>query len=399
MPTTQLDARSVARSAIDKLRAGDAAGARALFEQLVAAGVADASVFHCLAQACGALGEHGAAVKAVDQALAIEPANVYSLLLKADLLSAAGDGRGATAFYKGALKAAPADAHRTPELDAELGRAQAMIAHYGELFSAHLAARLKSAGLDDSRASRRFGHSLDLLLGKRQVYPQSPRFFYFPGLPSIEFFERDDFPWLDKVEAAFEDIRTELRALMRDENAFEPYVQSEAGMPMLKQGGLHNNRDWSAFYLWKNGEFMADNAARCPRTLAALADVPLSAVPGRSPSILFSLLRPGARIPPHTGVLNTRMICHLPLIVPPGCALRVGNETREWVEGKAWVFDDSIEHEAWNNSGQTRVILLFEAWRPELSAIERELVTAMFGAIDDYNQDPRGKGQEWEWDL
>ncbi len=87
------------------------------------------------------------------------------------------------------------------------------------------------------------------------------------------------------------------------------------------------------------------------------------------------------------------MICHLPLIVPPGCGLRVGSETREWVEGKAWVFDDSIEHEAWNNSDQTRVILLFEAWRPELSAKERELVTAMFGAIDDYS------AVKAEWDM
>ena len=80
------------------------------------------------------------------------------------------------------------------------------------------------------------------------------------------------------------------------------------------------------------------------------------------------------------------MICHLPLIVPPGCSLRVGSETREWVEGKAWVFDDSIEHEAWNRSDQTRVILLFEAWRPELSTKERDLVTAMFGAIDGYSE-------------
>jgi aspartate beta-hydroxylase len=164
-------------------------------------------------------------------------------------------------------------------------------------------------------------------------------------------------------------------------------------VPTLHQGGLINNPDWSAFYLWKNGQFMADNAARCPRTLAALADVPLSSVPGRSPSVLFSLLRPGAHIPAHTGVLNTRMICHLPLIAPPGCFLRVGNEKREWVEGKAWVFDDSIEHEAWNTSGQTRVILLFEAWRPELTPKERDLVSTMFAAIDGYG------GARAEWDI
>ena len=394
MLSTSLDARTIARLAIDKMRAGDAAGARALFEQLVAAGVADASIFHCLAQACGAMGEQGAALAAIERALAMSPANVHSLLLKADLLAGANDARGATAFYKAALKAAPPPVQITPDLRADLQRAQGAIAMYANQFSAHLVEQLGAAGLDGSGETRRFAHALDLLLGKKEVYVQNPRFFYFPELPNIQFFERADFPWLDRVEAAAAAIRTELIEILRQDGAFEPYVQNEAGVPTLNQGGLINNADWSAFYLWKNGQFMADNAARCPRTLAALADVPMSSVPGRSPSVLFSLLRPGAHIPAHTGVLNTRMICHLPLIVPPGCYLRVGNDKREWVEGKAWVFDDSIEHEAWNTSDQTRVILLFEAWRPELTARERDLVTGMFGAIDGY-----GGGNAAAWDL
>jgi aspartyl/asparaginyl beta-hydroxylase (cupin superfamily) len=92
-------------------------------------------------------------------------------------------------------------------------------------------------------------------------------------------------------------------------------------------------------------------------------------------------------------MVNTRLICHLPLIVPQGCELRVGNETRQWVEGKAWVFDDTIEHEAWNRSAETRVILLFEIWRPELTAEERMLVDAMFTAIDDHS------GQKPQWEI
>jgi aspartate beta-hydroxylase len=387
MSTTSFDARAVARQAIDHLRAGDARAARVLFEQLVAAGVADASIHHCLAQACGALGEHGAALAAVERALALTPANPYSLMLKADLLAERGDARGATAFYKAALTAAPPAQQMPPDLRSELARAERLIAMYAEKFSSHLVSQLAAAGLDDGPSSRRFAHSLDLLLGKKEVFVQSPRFFYFPELPKIQFFERDACPWLDKVEAAFDEIRAELLAVLREDGLFEPYVQNEAGVPALNQGGLINNRDWSAFYLWKNGQFMADNAARCPRTLAALADVPISSVPGRSPSVLFSLLRPGAHIPAHTGVLNTRMICHLPLIVPPGCYLRVGNDKRECVAGKAWAFDDSIEHEAWNTSDQTRVILLFEAWRPELSHKERELVASMFQAIDSYGGD------------
>ena len=127
--------------------------------------------------------------------------------------------------------------------------------------------------------------------------------------------------------------------------------------------------------------------------MAALAGVPLNQLPNRSPSVMFSLLRPHARIPPHNGLINTRLICHLPLIVPPGCGFRVGNENRHWQEGKAWVFDDSIEHEAWNPSDQTRVILLFEIWRPELTEQERLLVQALFAAIDAQS------GQKPAWEI
>jgi aspartyl/asparaginyl beta-hydroxylase (cupin superfamily) len=153
-----------------------------------------------------------------------------------------------------------------------------------------------------------------------------------------------------------------------------------------------NNPAWSAFYLWKDGAVVADHAARCPKSMEALADAPLTQVKGRSPAVLFSLLRPGAHIPPHTGFVNTRLICHLPLIVPGGCRLRVGNDTRALVEGKAWLFDDTMEHEAWNDSDRTRVILLFEIWRPELIDEERRLVSAMFEAIDAH----RGTTPAWE---
>jgi aspartyl/asparaginyl beta-hydroxylase (cupin superfamily) len=153
-----------------------------------------------------------------------------------------------------------------------------------------------------------------------------------------------------------------------------------------------NNPAWSAWYLWKNGEPVAGHAERCPQTMHALRNAPLSRVPNRSPSILFSLMKPGAHIPPHNGLVNTRLICHLPLIVPGRCRFRVGNEVREWVTDRAWAFDDTIEHEAWNDSDQTRVILLFEIWRPELTLEEQRLVTGLFEAIDAYS----GTKPDWE---
>lgn len=189
---------------------------------------------------------------------------------------------------------------------------------------------------------------------------------------------------MDDIEGASDAIAAELKNVMEDEQAFRPYVEKALRRPRPDDDSMTDNRDWTAFYLWKDGEIVAENAARCPQTLRALEAVPQCRIAGRAPSILFSRLRPHARIPPHNGMINTRLICHLPLIIPGGCGFRVGNDVREWRPGHIWAFDDTIEHEAWNNSDETRVILIFEIWRPELSEEERVLVTTMLEAVDSY---------------
>src|SRR5216683_732290 len=325
-----------------------------------------------------------AALAAVDHALALEPRNLRALIMKADHLAAAGDARAASSFYRAAVDTAPPATQLPADLRNELERAQAMCERYAAQFAAYLRERLVARGLVERRSSGRFRDSLDILTGGKRIYFQEPRQYFFPGLPQIQFYDREDFPWLDKVEAATADIRAELIEILKQESAFKPYVEGNPRLPQTNPQGMLNNPEWSAFYLWKNGAIVPENAARCPKTLSALADVPLARVRSRSPSILFSLLRPGARIPPHTGEVNTRLICHLPLIVPDHCRFRVGNDTRVLAEGKAWVFDDTMEHEAWNGSERTRVILLFEIWRPELTMEERALVSAMFEAIDAY---------------
>jgi len=373
---------------IAALRKGDARKARESFERIVAVGQADASAYLGLAYACAGLADHAAARAAVDRALALEPRNLRALIMKADHLAAAGDARAASSFYRAAVNTAPPAEELPADLRNEVARAQAMCGRYAAQFEAFLRERLVARGLVEGRSTRRFRDSLDILTGGKRIYFQEPRQYFFPGLPQIQFYERGEFPWLDKVEASTADIRAELIEILKQESAFKPYVEGNANLPQTNPQGMLNNPEWSAFYLWKNGAIVPENAARCPKTLNALADAPMARVRGRSPSILFSLLRPGARIPPHTGEMNTRLICHLPLIVPDKCSFRVGNDTRAPVEGSAWVFDDTIEHEAWNGSDRTRVILLFEIWRPELSAEERALVSAMFEAIDAYNEEP-----------
>jgi tetratricopeptide (TPR) repeat protein len=377
-----IDARALAQSGAEALRRGDPRKARESFERIVAAGQADAATCLGLAHACRSLNEHSAAHAAIDKALALEPRNLRALILKADHLAAEGDERAASSFYMAAVKSAPPPNELPLDLRHELGRAQAMSERYAARFEAHLMGRLIGQGLVERPSTARFTRSLDILLGKKKVYYQQPHYYFFPELPQVQFYDRNDFPWLDRVEAATADIRAELTEVLKDPSKFKPYVQGDPRRPTHDPKGMLNNPDWSAFYLWQEGKIVQENAARCPATMNALAAVPLSRVKNRSPSVLFSLLRPGARIPPHTGFVNTRLICHLPLIVPHDCGFRVGNDTRTPLEGKAWVFDDTMEHEAWNGSDQIRAILLFEIWRPELTEEERGLVSAMFEAID-----------------
>ncbi|MDE2149698.1 MAG: aspartyl/asparaginyl beta-hydroxylase domain-containing protein [Gammaproteobacteria bacterium] len=380
-PARPLDARALARAGMEALRTGDARAARQLFEQIGRAGRADAGVWLGLALACRSLKDETAKLAAIDKALALEPRNLRALIMKADHLAEVGDHRAASTFYSTAVKAAPAAGRLSPEMLAEVRRAQAMQERYSAEYVAHLHRQLAARGFDPDRSSRRFAQSLELLTGKKRIYRQEPLSYYFPELPQIQFYERRDFPWLDAIEAAAADIRAELLEILRDGRAFIPYVEGESNRPQQDYQGLLGNVGWSAFFLCKNGEIVPENAARCPRTMRALEHAPLTRIARRAPMILFSLLRPGVHIPPHTGYFNSRLICHLPLIVPDNCRLRVGNDTRYWQQDKAWVFDDTIEHEAWNGSDKVRVLLLFDIWRPELSAEERGLVQALFEAI------------------
>jgi aspartyl/asparaginyl beta-hydroxylase (cupin superfamily) len=119
--------------------------------------------------------------------------------------------------------------------------------------------------------------------------------------------------------------------------------------------------------------------------------LPLVRITGRGPTAFFSRLKPGTHIVPHHGATNTRLIAHLPLIVPPDCALRVGNDTRAVEAGRMMIFDDTLEHEAWNRSDQDRVVLIFDIWNPFLSATERELVTHMTQALAEFYPEPQHK--------
>ena len=307
--------------------------------------------------------------------------DLQSVLARADDYAARGDVRSAVIFYQEALKRARSSAAE-PSLLPALQRGQRFVQQAVEGFRGALQRAVDENKPDDALGQMRIEHALDMLKGDRKIYQQQPAVLYYPYLAQRQFFERDEFDWVAALESATPAIREEVLSLVSQGADFQPYVQDDPDRPRREFHGLHDDQGWTALYLWKDGKIVEDNARRCPRTMAALEKVPLSDIGSRTPAVLFSRLAPGAHIPPHSGMLNCRLICHLPLIVPPGCWLRVGNETREWEEGKLLIFDDSFEHEAKNPSDELRIILLFDIWRPEVGPGERAAISSIFDAID-----------------
>ena len=337
-----------------------------------------------------ARGDAAAAEAAADGILAGQPRHIPALVLKGDCLCGRGRDREAAVFYNTALRAASQAAAMTAASEAAARRAQQALAALQRRFEEHLERSLAASGFPAGRRPGRFEEAMEIVKGRRPPeirsdapFVQQPTTFFYPRLPQRQFYEPGEFPWLARIEAATAQIREELLSVLAQAGSFQPYMEQDPNGP-ANYNKLIGDPSWSAFFLVKEGRTVPGNAERCPRTVEALAEAPLPRIEGRAPNILFSLLRPGAHIPAHTGVVNTQLICHLPLIVPPGCRLRVGSETREWEEGKALVFDDSIEHEAWNTSSDTRVVLLFDIWRPELREDEKGALTALFSAVSGY---------------
>jgi aspartate beta-hydroxylase len=368
------------------MQRGEAAKARDLFQHATQADPGHPSLWSNLAASLNALGLPREETEAIERALALEPRHLASLLQKGALIEARGDVRNAARAYRNALAILPPGATPPPTVSAAVERARAAVRTDDAALADAIEERF--AAIRDRHGGgsyRRVDRCIEFLTGKRSRYTPQPTFMYFPEIPAVEFFERAEFPWLDAIEAAAEDIRTELTAvLVSDRAGLEPYIAYPEGVPLDRWKELNKSRRWSAYFLWNQGVAQPAHLARCPRTAQALKGAPQCDVAGRGPTAFFSILDAATRIPPHSGVTNTRLTVHLPLIVPPDCGFRVGSETREWVPGKAWVFDDTIEHEAWNRSDTPRAVLIFDIWNPYLSEAERDLVRAATEIVGTY---------------
>lgn len=358
----------------------DFPAARALLEQAVAATPDRLESWTKLAAMCRAAGDIDAALVAVSGALRADPYDFVSRLLKASLLERAGAGERAREAYGEALAQRPDPL--PPHLAATVAHAEAEYAIFvadteRRLAEATAAVSAHATSAEDARIARFRSN----IARTTRPFHSEPTHFHYPGLVEREFHDREDFPWLAGLEAATGAIAEEFDTVVNAERAeLVPYIQYSEDLPLRQWKALNQSREWTAIHLLRNGGRVDANARHCPRTMAALEAIPQPGVAERSPNAMFSLLAPGAHIPPHCGVANTRLVCHLPLIVPGGCWFRVGAETRQWRRGEAWVFDDTIEHEAANESDSLRVVFIIDCWHPGLSPTERGAVAAAMAA-------------------
>ncbi len=377
------DPRALNDAGMKALQSGDAREAARLFADAAAADPQASPLLLNLAKAHRAMGDDAGERRALQRALDNDQLDFMAQVRMAQLEERLGEAGPAHQRWSGILTMA-SELPVTPALTDLIDHARAYVAGRAALLADALEAELGDwRDRVDAVTVRRFGAAMDAVVGKRRIFHNECAGMHYPFLPADEYFDRDHFEWLDRAEAATDAIRAELLALLEGGgDHIVPYVSQDPGTPENKWTSLDRKTDWGAIYLWEYGVARPDILAACPHTTALLESLPLAAIPGRGPTAFFSVLKPHTRIPAHTGVSNVRSIVHLPLIVPDGCRFRVGGETREWREGAAWVFDDTIEHEAWNDSNEPRAILIFDVWNPYLRPEERALIADFMRAAD-----------------
>lgn len=337
-----------------------------------------------LATARRGLGDSKGERAALEGALAIDQTDLLALVRMAELHERLAEETPAAERWNAVLALSAGITDPSPEFVAILGHAKSYVAEQ-QLKLANAVDRALAEDLAKASATdrRRMRTAADAWLGRRRIYANQCEGLHYPFLPADEFFDRELFPWLGELEAAMPLILGELEAILAEpREGLAPYISLPPGVPPGKWSPLDGSLDWGAFHLWKEGERFDDACARAPRTAGLVESLPICLIKGRAPNVFFSILKAGSHIPPHTGVTNVRSVVHLPLIVPKKCEFRVGGEVRSWVPGEAFVFDDTIEHEAWNRSDRDRAVLIVDVWNPYLSDEERTMVCRLYEAAD-----------------
>ena len=336
------------------------------------------------------------ALDAFDRALGIEPVHFAARLHRGAALEQLGRTDDATAAYFGAIVAAQNrgkwrnDVTTPPGLRPAVKHAIAFVEAHRKRILMDLLRPLRAR--HGAASLSRVEQGLEIYLGERPAdYPdkrQFCKFFYVPGLRATPYYERELFPWHAELEKHTDTIREELRGVLDQPIGVEPFLGTNDNTLLKEQNllaGTRGEAQWNSFFFHRHGEVFEQNARRCPRTTEILASLPLVHIRGHAPEVLFSILTPGSHILKHHGVTNTRLVTHLPLIIPEDCAISVGGVEHAWQEGRCVTFDDTFEHEAWNKSDKVRAVMILDSWHPDLSEAEREAIALLVGGIGDFN--------------
>ncbi|WP_371181457.1 aspartyl/asparaginyl beta-hydroxylase domain-containing protein [Xanthomonas sacchari] len=343
----------------------------------------------CLAR----LGEHAQALPAFEHALQLAADAFLVRLWYAESLDALGRHDDALPMYFAAVRTAQAKGRwldqdtTAPELRARVVAAMRRIDQGRHaVFVAAIQPLLDRFG---EAALRRVMAALRIYLGL-QPRPaddgQHPTFLYIPELDPSPYLGAARFPWYDHLQDAAAGIVEEAHQVLASRQSVQPFLDfSNGASPQDYLVGQRGDGAWDAYFFFRHGQAYPENLQRCPRTAAALAQVPLTRIEGHAPEVLFSILAPGTTIKPHYGVTNARVVTHLPLIVPPDCALEVAGIAHAWEVGRLVTFNDTCLHQAWNHSDRVRVVTILDTWHPDLDEAETLALRQLVETIGAFN--------------
>jgi len=265
------DAAEANRLGLDSLRSGDARSAAAHFDRACRADPAAGELRINLATAHRLLGDDEAERAALEAALAIDQRNLMALVRLAQLHERLGEEGPAVQGWSAVLTLGRTIEEPSPELVQLLGHARSYVERQREGLAGALEAALAGElAVASARARRRVRAAADVMLGRRTVFANECHGLHYPFLPADEFFDREQFPWLETLEAATADIKSELEAILADRDpGLTPYVEQPSGVPENKWTPLDKSLDWGALHLWRNGERQEAACARAPKTAGA----------------------------------------------------------------------------------------------------------------------------------
>ena len=382
-------ARAIAAFALER---GDARTAQAHLASAIKFAPHDTDVLLAYSQVLWKLGAVEDARTALEMLVTVDAGQHVAWLLLGEIREASGDGHGALrAWYQAITRAQAAgiwlnrDTTDPVIVDAVMRNIERLRKGRREyLFDSFQNVRDAFGTLAVARVER----ALTGYLGEWDATPpdprQRPKFFYFPGLPEGPYHDPMLHPWAQMLRGAWLDLRQEAMELLTEDSDFESFLglkpdQSRDGYV----GGANPDAAWDAYFFYRHGQRFDAHHTRCPKTSSVLESIELCRVENQAPEVCFSVIRPQSTIEPHYGVTNTRLVMHLPLIVPRDCALNIIDASaHHWKEGEPMMFDDTFQHGAWNRSDEARLILLMDCWNPYLSEPEKLAVRRIVEAID-----------------